>query len=208
MIEVIGASVAIRSPRGDEDGAGDAVEPGADARAAQEVARTRDHERVAGQPAERHRAEDQAEAEERGGRLPAELREQAREEDGHLRIAEVAEEALAERAACPARPPCVVSRSTEQRLDAEEDEIRGSRDPYREERGLGRAENRGQPEARRQRPEGLAARDARGRENTRSPPAEERVANRKRRVLTGGDDHEGGDAEEREGVRDHESDLA
>ena len=87
--------------------------------------------------------------------------------------------------------------TAEQRLGPEEDEVRGSRDAYCEERRLGRAEDRGEPDARRQRPEGLAGGDTRRGQDTGSSSAEERVADGERRVLAGRDDHEAGDPEER-----------
>src|SRR5204863_6155889 len=80
-------------PERHENGAGHGVERAPNPRAAKEVAGLRDDDRVAGQPCEGHCREGEAEPEQRGER-GAELRQQAREEDRHLRVAEVADDAL------------------------------------------------------------------------------------------------------------------
>ena len=84
-----------------------------------------------------------------------ELREQAREERGHLRVAEVAEEALAEGPARLERlrswrlgllpPP---ANGGGERLEPEPDQVRGARDLDREERRLGGREQRRDPDRR------------------------------------------------------------
>src|SRR5204863_385905 len=82
----------------DQHGAGDGVEGATDPRAAQEIPRLRDRERIGSQPREGHRAEDEPEQEQRAERRTGrELRQQAREEHRHLRIAEIADHSLAKR---------------------------------------------------------------------------------------------------------------
>ena len=132
-----------------------------------------------------------------------ELREQAREERGHLRVPEVAQEALAESSARlerlrPGRlglPPAADRRR--QRLEAEPDQVRGARDPDREECGLRGREQRRDPDRRRERPHSLSARDAERREHARAATAEQRAPDRERRVGPGRHDHDRRDAEER-----------
>jgi hypothetical protein len=80
-------------PERDEHGAGQRVERAPDRTAAQQQARPRDGERVAGQPQQGQAAKREAERQERRNRA-RELREQAREEEEHLRVAEIAERAL------------------------------------------------------------------------------------------------------------------
>src|SRR5215211_9120085 len=81
----------------DEDSARDALDRAANSRPAQEVSRLRDCERVARQPNERHRAEEEAEEEQGTERRLAagcELRQEAREKRRHLRVAEIADHTL------------------------------------------------------------------------------------------------------------------
>src|SRR5918999_4205570 len=87
-------------PEGDENRAEHRVEGAADRRAPEDVSRLGDGKRVSRQPDEGHRAEEESEPQKRGERL-SELRQQAGEEDGHLRIAEVADQALPERRRAP-----------------------------------------------------------------------------------------------------------
>ena len=154
--------------------------------------------RVEGEPGKRQRAEDEAESEQRGERavpLGRELGEKAREEDRHLRVPEVADEALTQ------RPPWrernrprvkltlgVVVASTRERrperLRAEEDEVRGAGELERAERGLGRAQDRDQARARGDGPHRLAERDARRRRDATASSTRERVPDRERGVLT------------------------
>ena len=127
--------------------------------------------------------------------LRRELGEKAREEDRHLRVPEVADEALTQ------RPPrrerdrprvkltlgVVVAGASErrpERLRAEEDEVRGAGELERAERGLGRAQDRDQARARGNGPHGLAERDARRRRDAAASSTGERVPDRERRVLT------------------------
>ena len=108
-------SVASRSPRPIEHDAGEAVEPGLDARAREQAAGLRGHHGEGDQPGERDHREERAQHEERDEhRLPGldELRQQAREERGDLRVREVVDQPLAEPARdvepaatrAPARP--------------------------------------------------------------------------------------------------------
>src|SRR5207244_8105242 len=158
---------------------------------------------------ERQRAEEQSEQEESEKRRSAtrgELRQETREEHRHLRVAEVAHDALTEREPRPHLRPGstsypgdgrLVANRAEQRLRAEKDEVRGSQDLQRNESRLRRNQKRRQAGARRNRPDGLARRDA-GRGKDPAPAAaDERVPDRQGRVLSGRDDHEGGDAQER-----------
>src|SRR5207302_2047370 len=68
-------------------------------RTPQEIAEPRDDDRVAAQPDQRQRAEDEPQTREppEAGGPRRELRQQAREEEGHLRVADVADEAAAVR---------------------------------------------------------------------------------------------------------------
>ena len=90
----------------------------------------------------------------------------------------------------------------EERLCAENDEVRGAGELERPERGLGGAEQRDHADARGDGPDGEAERDAGGRRDPAPAPARERVPDRERRVLAGrADDHdrhgdEGGEASE------------
>src|SRR6266508_2724110 len=200
-----------RSPLGrqakaerDEHGAGDAFERPPDPRPPQEVARARDDRGVGRQPREGQRAEDEAESDEGEERMP-ELREEADEEDGHLRVAEVADEPLPEglcrgeaRRGHTARQPLAPSaHRADERLQAQEHEVRGAREPEREEGRLGRSQQRRQARARRQRPACLADRDARSREDPAAPPSQQRVANGEGGVLSRRGDDDERDAEKR-----------
>jgi len=141
-----------------------------------------------------------------------ELRQQAREEDEHLRIAEVAEQALAEgtltRRPAPRRRDDHRLRSHRrpQRLRAEHDQVGASRDPQREERRLRGNEQRADADPGRDRPGRLPRRDPERRQDSGSPAAEKRVADGQRRVLPGRRDHQGrhgekgGDLRHREAV--------
>src|SRR5205085_5673759 len=104
----------------------------------------------------------------------AELRQQAREEDGHLRVSEVREQALPERAprrAAAARPRLDVA-ATEQRLEPEVDEVRRASKPDGRERGLRGAQERDDAGARRERPRRLPRGDP-GRRADAGPAAAE-----------------------------------
>jgi 3-oxoacyl-[acyl-carrier protein] reductase len=92
----------------DEDGTGHPFDRAADARPAHHIARCREDDGVEGEPAESEGGEDEAEHRQCGeGRvaLPGKLRQQAGEEDGHLRVAEIADDALAE-----GQPRCQATR--------------------------------------------------------------------------------------------------
>jgi hypothetical protein len=80
-------------PERDQHRSGQPVERATQASAPQEVVRPGDREGIAGQPQQRQRAKAQAERRQRRNRA-RELRQQAREEEEHLRVAEVAEQAL------------------------------------------------------------------------------------------------------------------
>ncbi len=79
-------------PDSDQHRSGQPIQRAAHA-SAQQVARPGDGEGIAGQPQQRQRAKAQAERRQRRNRA-RELRQQAREEEEHLRVAEVAEQAL------------------------------------------------------------------------------------------------------------------
>ena len=84
----------------DERGADNGIEGATDRGPAEEVARPRDDDRVSGQPGQRHRREHRAEheqGEKRRSLAGCELGKQRREEDGDLRVADVAQEALPRR---------------------------------------------------------------------------------------------------------------
>src|SRR5436190_8503479 len=192
----------------DEDGARESVDGAADARPEEDVLRPRDREGVAGQPRRGHGTEAQAEGEKDGEARPRrrELRQEAREKDCHLRVAEVRDDALAKRgsrveAALRCRKVTGVrraARSTKKHLPAEEDEVGGAGELDRQEGRLRCDEERSDPDARRERPNGLARCDPeRGQDSARAP-AEERRADREGRVLPGRDDDERRHSEERE----------
>ena len=84
----------------------------------------------------------------------------------------------------------------QKRLDAQEDEVGGAGQPHRGEGRLGSERERGHAEARRQRPDRLAAHDPEGGRDPAGSAAEERVSDRQGRVGPGRHDHEDGDAEE------------
>src|SRR5207244_4433951 len=97
------------------------------------------HDRRLRRPPDKARAAERGETEERRLAADRELRQQAREEDGDLRIAEVAEEALPERQARTDAErrqgtdvPVAAPRCRE-RLQAEEDEVGAADEPEREE---------------------------------------------------------------------------
>ena len=147
-----------------------------------------------------------------GAAVPGELWQQAREEDGHLRVAEIAEHALAESRSrreprSSAGERRVVGRQAgerrPQRLEADEHEVGGARELDRREHGLRSREQRGHAGCGRDGPDRLAAGDTSRGGKTRRPTAHERVADREGRVLAGRDDHEDGDAEERGEVVHH-----
>jgi hypothetical protein len=80
-------------PERDQHRSGQPIERATHASAPQQVTRPGDSQGIAGQPQQRQRAKTQAERRERRNRA-RELRQQAREEEEHLRVAEVAEQAL------------------------------------------------------------------------------------------------------------------
>src|SRR5205085_9324061 len=101
---------------------------------------------------------------ERPERRRAELRQQAREEHGHLAVAEVAEKSVTTRPACtPAvrlRRGCArPAQCPQERFRAEEDEVGGSEDPDRGEGGLRCAKESRDSGSRRERPRCLSQRD-------------------------------------------------
>ncbi len=137
----------------------------------------------------------------RAGSAVRELRQQAREEDGHLRVREIAEQPLAERAArrrsrrgrrlrLPS-PEC-----REQRLQPEVDEVGGADEAERREGGLGCPQDRDEPCGGRDRPDGLSERDPERGGEPAAPPAGERVLDRQGGVLPGSADDDGGDDQE------------
>src|SRR5215207_7774824 len=89
-------------PEGDKHRAENGVERAPNRGAPQDVPGLRNGEGVGGEPPKRHRAEEQAEPEQ-GDERVAELRQQAREEDGHLRVAKIADHTLAKRGMTAAR---------------------------------------------------------------------------------------------------------
>ncbi len=123
-------------PERDEHRSGHALERAADPPAAEEVAGPRDGYRVAGEPRERHGAEEKSEEKQPQEGGPAELGQQTGEEDGHFRIAKIADQPLAE---CP-RPgqasagrrhhwPVAPMENCDQRLGPEEDQISRAGEP-------------------------------------------------------------------------------
>src|SRR5918996_3249816 len=156
----------------DQDRARDRVEGAAHARAAQDGSGPRDSGGVRDQPDERHRAEEQPERQhgrERGAAVRRELREEAGEEDRHLRIPEVAEHALAERGRGRESPTrragggqaarASATAGGDERLGAQVDEVSRPRELERHEGRLGGDEERGDARARGERPNRLARRD-------------------------------------------------
>ena len=123
------------------------------------------------EPPECQRAEEEAEREERDERaasLGRELGKQAREEDRHLRVSEIADQALPKRA-CRCEPARVGDPSLRagppryrrpERLSAEVDEVRGACKLERSKRRLGGADQRDEPGARGECPDRLAESDA------------------------------------------------
>ena len=135
--------------------------------------------RVGREPEERQHREDAAEEEQRheGRPVPVdELRQQAREEDGDLRVAEIAEEALAERPRRRSPPRCGACRRDDparaEQLDP--DPRRGRRRRRSSARRSRPTRPAGAPRSRvrRRRPDRQADRDADRREHARSvgPP--------------------------------------
>src|SRR5262245_12688027 len=197
----------------DEDGAGDEVEHAARARPAEEVADARDREHVDRQPRQADEAEEYAEQDERAeARLASgrELRQEAREEDGDLRVAEVRQQALAE--GDPRRDRTTddvaavggarLAERAANRLQAEPAEVDRAGDLERDERGLGRAQERRDADSRRERPDRQSEGDAEDGEEAGAAAADERVPRRDRRVRPGGDREQGRDGEKRTDVRD------
>jgi hypothetical protein len=90
------------------------------------------------------------------------------------------------------------ARRVHEHLPAEEDEVDRARDLHREERGLGGEEQRGDARACGQGPHGLPGRDAEGGEDAGPAAAEQRAADRERRVLARRGDDKGGDTQEGE----------
>src|SRR5262249_2361756 len=148
----------------DEDGAGDEVEHAARARPTEDVADAPDREPVDRQPRQPDEARKDAEQDEGaeaglgGGR---ELRKEAGEEDGDLRVAEVCQQALAERDPWRDRTADDVAavggaRLAERaanRLQAEPAEVDRAGDLERDERGLRRAQERRDADPGRERPD-------------------------------------------------------
>src|SRR5205823_89421 len=188
---------------------GEAVESPPDSRAAEEVPRLRNGERVRGQPDERQRGEDEAEEDQRAERGPGrELRQEAREEDRHLRVAEVADESLPQGPAARGsfHPRPLRAHRRHQGLQAEKDEVGSAGELDRDECRLGSLQHGRNSGARRERPDSLSGRDANGGEDTVAAAPEQRVPDRQSGVLAGGYDHDGRDAEKGQEVRDHAAD--
>ena len=131
------------------------------------------------------------------------LGQQAREENRHLRVAEVAEHPLAKgssRAASRRRSQLRGLRQTygrDERLQPEEDEVRRTREAQRREGRLRGEQQRREPSARRDCPHELAADHPERGEDSPAPTSGERVANRQRRVLPWSDDDQERHAEKR-----------
>jgi hypothetical protein len=170
--------------------AAERVERAPDAATAEHAARPRDGERVRRQPDERQRREDESQPEQ-FAEAGAELWQEAREEDRHLRVCEVAEQSLAESRGRAARPMLVPSppHRRGERLQPEPDEVRRSGDPHGDEDRLRRGDERRHSRTRRERPERLADRDALRRVKAVAPPAEQRVPDRERGVRPRRADH-------------------
>src|SRR5215510_14264203 len=102
----------------DQHDADDGVDDALDARLPEELARPRDD----AEPQQRHRGEGEPEQQQTGEGV-GELWQQAREEHGHLRIAEVADQPLPVRAAFPERGRLRrrAPKRSQQRLHSEED---------------------------------------------------------------------------------------
>ena len=165
-------------------------------------------QRVAAEPDQRERAEHGPQREQRRKRAARrELRQEAREEDGHLRVAEVAQQPLDERRRSqPLLRRIRLAGSREcrpQRGQAQVEQVRGARDPERHERGLPGVQQRREPGAGGQRPDELPEGDAGGSVDPAAPPPGERVADRQGGVLPGRDDHERRNGKERRRVREH-----
>ena len=187
-------------PECDEHDAGDRVERTPHTLAREHAPRPRRRDRVAGEPDARQKREEQAEPEQRRERI-AELRQQAREEDHHLRVREVADEALAERAARRrARDRHVVggapAQRGDERLQPEIHQVGGADEPERRERRLRGPQDGDETGGGRDRPDGLAECDAERRPEAAAPAARERVPDRQRGVLSGSADDDCGDEEE------------
>src|SRR5918992_4669752 len=159
----------------DENGAEHRVEGAVDRWVPENVSRLGYGGGVRRQPREGHGTEEQTQPEERRERL-AELRQQAREEHGHLRIAEVADETLSERGVTPDAPGLggLAADCPQECVHAQIDEERGAGELERDEGGLEGDDQRSQPDARRERPDRLAGRDAERREDPAPPAAEQR----------------------------------
>ena len=90
-----------------------------------------------------------------------------------------------------------------ERAAAEIEEIRAAGDAQREERRLGRANERGDAEARRERPDEEAGRGSDARRDSGAPPARERVPHDERRVGARRDDDQRREREERDEMSGH-----
>jgi hypothetical protein len=130
-------SRAKRRPRPDKCDARQRIEDPSDGPRLMNASARAMGNRVNGQPSQRQRAIDEAQCEKlRNGCLaPSKLRQQARKENGHLRVAEIADEPLPERGRVPPRPEgcgwvCqrrfASANGRDECLDAEESEITGS----------------------------------------------------------------------------------
>src|SRR5437879_6346889 len=204
----------------DEDSARQPLEGTTDPGPPQHIARLGHGHGIGAQPAQGHRAEEEAEEEEGGERRPApgrELRQEAREEARHLGIPEIADHPLPEgrpgakalhrhagrrRAIGPAGAP-----GHPQRLAAEEDQIGGPRQLDHSEGRL-RGDHEGRDaRAGRERPNGLARGYPESGEHTALPPAHQTVPHRQGRVRPRRDDDENGDADERDELAHAVGDL-
>jgi hypothetical protein len=197
-------------PERDEYRSRQTLERAADPCTPEEVARPRYRGGVAGEPRNRHGAEKEPEEKqpEEGG--PAELRQEAGEEDCHLRIAEVADEPLAE-----CRPPSQASvwarrdrprsptEGAGQRLNAEEHKVGRARESQREKRWLGRLEQRNDACARGERPARLPRPDSSRRQDSASPSAQQGVPDSESRVRARSEDDDRRHAHKRNEVSYH-----
>jgi len=124
----------------DQNDAGDSIERAADPLAVEELPGSLNGHAVRGQPAERKQRKEEAEAQKRGERV-TELRQEAGEEDGHLRVRQVADEALPQpsprrllrRPEHAGRIPPAVSERSAQSLKAEKNEVCRTNEPERRE---------------------------------------------------------------------------
>src|SRR5439155_4352770 len=194
----------------DKRGAARRLEQAPDPPPAKQVAGLGDDERRARQPGEGQQREEQAEREQalEGGAAARELRQQADEEDDHLRVAEVAEQTLPPRRARgePVRAQCTcraASHRVDQRADTEVDEIRSADEAQRQKRRLRGAQQLAEAGGREERPGGLAARHADRGQDAAAPTAEQGVANRQGRVRPRRRDDHQGDAHEGQELTAH-----